>query len=498
MYRRRIKRASVTDIYRSCVQGGDCPTDVKNKVEGTTWADTLLKIFSSVIYLGNLGIGTGKGSGGSFGYRPIEAQVPQGGGSSVARPRPSIPTVDVIGPTDILPVAPDAPAIVPLSEGIPETGIIDTPAAGPGLDSTGTDITTIIDPISEVTGVGEHPNIISTSEDVAQIDVQLSPPPPKKVALDPSITHTSVVEATRVSHVDPDYNVFVNPAFNGVHIGDPEYIELTQINRMAEFEIDAGPLRSTPVSERVISRARDLYNRYVQQVPARSSDLVGLTSRASQFEFVNPAFEGDLTSLFNDDLAELAAGSTTEPISFTTEPQLSETDDRTIRLSRLGRRPGMTTRSGLDIGQRIHVYVDMSPIPRDTIELQTFGEFSHDSSVVDELTTSSFINPFEMNIGESDILDTLQEDFSGTHLVVVNGDVPEDTLEIPTLAPEFNVKVFVNDYAAKAFPYHPISDVAVNIPSPYTPLGPSQGLTVDFYDFDLHPSLLRKRKRSIF
>ena len=59
------------DIYRSCVQGGDCPEDVRNKVEGKTWADTLLKIFSSIIYLGNLGIGTGRGGGGSMGYRPI-------------------------------------------------------------------------------------------------------------------------------------------------------------------------------------------------------------------------------------------------------------------------------------------------------------------------------------------------------------------------------------------------------------------------------------------
>ncbi|AEM24633.1 minor capsid protein [Human papillomavirus 140] len=497
MYRRRIKRASVTDIYKSCVQGGDCPTDVKNKVEGTTWADTLLKVFGSILYLGNLGIGTGRGSGGSFGYRPFNAQTPREGTSTIVRPRPTIPTVDIVGPADVLPVAPDAPAIVPLSEGIPETGIIDTPAAGPGLDSTSIDITTAVDPISEVTGVGEHPNIINVSEDVAQIDVQITPPPPKKIALDPSISHTTDVEATRISHVDSDYNVFVNPAFNGVHIGDPEYIELEQINTMAQFEIDEGPLRSTPLSDRVISRARDLYQRYVQQVPARGADLEGLTSRASTFEFTNPAFEGDLTDIFNDDLAELADNSSRQTIAFTEQPRLLETADRTIRVSRLGRRPGMTTRSGLNIGQRVHVYVDISPIPKDSVELQTFGEFSHDSSIIDELTTSSFISPFERNIQEGDVLDTLEEDFTGTHLVMVNGEVPEDNIEIPTLAPEFNMKVFVNDYAANIFSYTPLFNGPIQFPSPYTPLGPAVGLTVNFDDFDLHPSLLRKRKRSI-
>ena len=63
MNRSRRKRASPTDLYKSCAMGGDCIPDVKNKIEGTTLADILLKVFGSVIYLGNLGIGTGRGSG---------------------------------------------------------------------------------------------------------------------------------------------------------------------------------------------------------------------------------------------------------------------------------------------------------------------------------------------------------------------------------------------------------------------------------------------------
>ena len=49
---RRVKRDSVQNLYNQCQLTGNCLPDVKNKVEGTTLADKLLKIFSSIIYLG--------------------------------------------------------------------------------------------------------------------------------------------------------------------------------------------------------------------------------------------------------------------------------------------------------------------------------------------------------------------------------------------------------------------------------------------------------------
>lgn len=506
MYRaKRIKRASVQDIYRSCVQGGDCPEDVKNKVEGTTWADTLLKIFSSVIYLGNLGIGTGRGGGGSMGYRPLDAQTPRTGTNVPVPPRPTIPTVDVIGPQDVLPITPEAPIIVPLEEGIPEVGIIDTPAGGPGLGTESIDITTVLDPISEVTGVGEHPNIINSSEEPAQIDipidVQLSPPPPKRIALDPKITDNVSVIEIRASHIDPDINVFVDAQFDGINIGQSEDIELEDINLREEFEIEEGPLRSTPLSNRVITRARDLYHRFVEQVPTSSADLFSWSSRPTTFEFENPAFDDVVAEEFRRELESVSNEAEALPTQFIGSPRLSELPDQTVRISRLGRRPGITTRSGLQIGQKIHYYHDFSPI-QETIELQPVGEYSNEATVVDELATSSFINPFENAInGFSDeqLLDTFDEDFTQTHLVVIGG--VRDDIEMPSLATNFKINMLVNlpDSSilnnTTGLPMSPI-----NIPSDTNiPIVPGFDVDVDVGDFNIHPSLLRrKRKRSMF
>lgn len=496
--KRRYPRASVTDIYRSCVQGGDCPTDVKNKVEGRTWADTLLKVFGSILYLGGLGIGTGRGSGGTFGYRPFGGTPKPDTNVSVTS-RPTIPTVDIIGPTDVLPVAPEDPAIVPLSEGIPETGIIDTPAGGPGLDSATDNITTFIDPISEVTVVSEHPNVVF-DDNIAEIDVQLLPPPPKKIALDASTLETSINVYSRVSHVDPDINVFVNPQFEGVDIGQPEYIELDEINLRQEFEIDEGPKESTPVAERVSTRARDLYNRYVVQVPARQPSISTFVSRPFSSTFENPAFESDIITAFENDVQSFPYDNT--DIIFEGQSRFSETPQRTVRLSRLGRRPGMTTRSGLDVGQRVHLYYDISNIPDVNIELQPLGELSHESTLVDELATSTFINPFENPINgfsNDDLIDLLSEDFS-TSRIIVNATGRREDVEIPVLSPGIQVKVFVDDYGDLLPMVNTLThDTQVNIPTAWYPIGPAVGTEINYYDFDIHPSLKkRKRKRNVF
>ena len=68
---RRVKRASVTDIYRGCKQAGTCPPDVINKVEQKTIADQILKYGSAAVFFGGLGISTVRGSGGATGYIPL-------------------------------------------------------------------------------------------------------------------------------------------------------------------------------------------------------------------------------------------------------------------------------------------------------------------------------------------------------------------------------------------------------------------------------------------
>lgn len=506
MYRIRRKRASDVDLYKSCALGADCLPDVKNKIEGNTWADVLLKAFGSIIYLGNLGIGTGKGTGGQFGYTPF------GGGSRPAIKttpvRPSLP-VDTVIPGEVIPIDPTASSIVPLSEGLPDPAVIDIPGAGPGLPVDNVGTTTEIDPLSEVTGVGETPAIISASDSTVHTDIQLHPPPPKRILLDTAVRDSTTPMLSHASHVDSDVNVFVDAQIHGGHIGLPtnvENIELQEISLREEFEIDQGPRKSTPISTRAISKARDLYHRFVEQVPARTR--LGQSDLQQVFEFENPAFEAEIDDVFQREVQEIANAAEnqeTQDVIKLGDIKLGETPKGTVRVSRLGQRAGMITRSGLQIGKRVHFYYDVSPIQAEAIEMRTFGEYSHESSVIDELTNSSFINPFEQPIEgsleftEDALVDTFEENFSGTHVVLTTTDDTGETLDIPTIPPGIGIRVFVDDYANYLNVLHETPNTpAIFIPQyPSVPLQPALGIDVNFNDFDLHPSLLpRKRKRS--
>lgn len=497
---KRVKRASVGDLYKSCALGGDCLPDVKNKVEGTTLADVLLKAFGSILYLGGLGIGTGRGSGGQFGYRPFGTPSRPTGGTLPVRP--NIP-LDTLGPAEVVPVDPLGPAIVPLSEGLPDSAVIDIPGAGPGLPSETLDVTTSIDGVSEVTGVGEHPAVTYNTNDVAQIDIQIQPPPPKRVFLDPEVYNTNTIVDTHASHVDSDFNVFVDAQMDSVNVGNVENIELQVLNSRAEFEIEEGPVTSTPLSTRIISRARDLYNRYTLQVPTRQ--VLGATTSRVTFEFENPAFEDDIADAFREEVANVADMANFSNLQTLSDIRFSEPDPGTVRVSRLGQRAGMTTRSGLQIGERVHFYYDLSPIPKESVELRTFGEYSNESTLVDELEESFIINPFEQPIegtnefSDNILLDTYNENFSNVHIQVSATTEDGDTFEIPTIPPGVSIKVFSDDYGkGLVVSSSATSASSVIVPnSPYIPLIPSFSIEFSTSDFDLHPSLLpRKRKRS--
>ena len=491
---KRRKRASVEDLYKSCALGGDCIPDVQNKVEGKTLADILLKVFGSILYLGNLGIGTGRGSGGQFGYTSF------GGGPrqpiAPTPTRPSIP-LDGIGPAEVLPIDPTAPAIVPLSEGLPDPAVIDIPGAGPGLPSESLDVTTVIDDLSEVTGVGEHPNITSNTNEVAQIDIQIHPPPPTRVTLDSSVRNTDSNIYSHASHVDADYNVFVDAQMHGINIGSTENIELEEINLQEQFEIQESPVESTPLSERLFNRARDLYNRYTLQVPTQQ--VLNVTTPRVTFDFENPAFEAEVTNVFEREVQAVAAADDLIDIVSLSDIRLSQLPTRTVRASRLGYRLGMTTRSGLQVGQNIHLYYDISPIPSDNIELQTLGEFSNTSTVVDDLITSSFINVFELPIEGSlefpddTLVDNMPETFNG-HLIITSTDSSGESEDIPLFTPLSSGKYFIASVDNDVYAYNPISTV---VQTPIYPAFPNAPISIeDSLDYILHPALLpRKRKR---
>lgn len=217
--RKRTKRDSVTNLYNQCKISGSCPDDVKNKVEQTTLADRLLKIFSSLVYFGGLGIGTGKGIGGSTGYRPLG-----GGGGRVTAGgtviRPNV-AVDPLGPADIVPIdsiSPGTSSIVPLTEATPEI----VPELEAGVINTGFDITTEPD-IIEISSSSNTPAVSTIDDTAAVLEVQPSTTTPRRVATSKftNPTYMTVVtESTITPEVSSTAGVFIDGASGGDVVGE--------------------------------------------------------------------------------------------------------------------------------------------------------------------------------------------------------------------------------------------------------------------------------------
>nr|AYA94898.1 MAG: L2 protein [Human papillomavirus] len=499
----RRKRASPTDLYKTCVAGGDCIPDVKNKIEGTTWADTFLKIFGSLVYFGGLGIGTGKGSGGSLGYRPLgSANGPRI--TSTGPVRPAV-TVDPLGPSDVLPIGPESSAIIPLSEGAPDIGFV-APDAGPGLGIEEIELYTIKPTTDDVGPIGGTPGIVS-SEDGATAVINIEPinTRPTQVFYDPPAPPTHEINVFQTNPMNStDINVFVDPQFSGTDIGAYEEIPLARLD-FSELEIEEPPITSTPIQrlEPYLNRARDLYHRFTKQVPVTHPDFLGQPSRLVQFEFENPAFSDDVTIEFERDLAEVTAAPHADfaDVIRLGRPRFSQTSEGGVRVSRLGELGTITTRSGTTIGPKVHFYMDLSNIEDvETIELQTMGEHSGTNTIVDNLLATSIIDPIntaDAAVNESDLLDTFSEDFNNAHIILTMTDELESVITIPTLPPGGVLKIFVDDIANGIVVSHPSeTDSSVDILLPNSiPLGPSYYLDV-FEDFNLHPAFLpRKRRR---
>ena len=518
MYKaKRLKRDTVENIYRQCQVTGNCPPDVVNKVEQTTLADILLKIFGSVIYLGGLGIGSGSGAG-STGFRPISETVPVESippettnvEAPIIRPsRPSRPTtfgtrIDPISSAGNRPrpVNPRGPAIVPLSEnGLPDPTIIST-GAGPGTGINDFEVLTTVDTFEDINTVSGHPTVLHGQEDIAILEVTPIDSVPHRIVIEHPHTEASIniIESTLPP---PDsLNVFVDPNFTGIHVG--EEIELQPINTIDEFEIEENiPRTSTParVLDAAIGRVRSLYNRIVEQAPTRNVDFLGQPSRAIVFEYENPAFQDDVSLTFERDLNEIAAAPdpTFTDVIQLNRPQFSETKEGLVRFSRLGSRGKISTRSGTLLRQKVHFYYDVSPIQTisETIELQPINDSSDVLTIVDELSRSTFINPvFEENITEDALIDDVPNTFSDSHLALL-GDEEEEQIVVPTLVSNNISKPFVGDYFST---FTTIGDTTEAI----VPLVPNSSLTpvlpavyIDPFgaDFYLHPALLKRKKR---
>lgn len=511
MSKPRRKRASPEDLYKSCALGGDCFPDVQNKIQGTTLADRLLQVFGSILYFGGLGIGSGKGTGGATGYRPF------GGGGTVSRPsiriqpeslpKPSVP-IDPLGGAELIPldvIDATAPSVVPLTEGVPETTIISS-GTGPTITAEELDVTTQID-LNTFNNINEHPAVINvTDEGTTALDVQTLPPPSKKLILDSTITDQIELVPLHRIYTDQNVNMFVDTHFEG-HIvgGDPNF---TDIVLREEFEIEeVSPKTSTPTEKlsTAVGKARRVYNRFVKHVPTSSLEAVVNPSRQVIFEFENPAFDDEVSLLFNQELAEVTA--TPNPdfrdINYLSRPFYSETESGRVQYSRLGQRASMQTRSGLVIGEKVQFTYNISDIePVETIELSTLGTTSADSIIQNAQAESVFIDAQDstpLSYTEDLLLDEPNEDFANAHLVLTTTDDFGDTYDYPVIPPGLGYKLLIPNYNVTLNSFQlPEASIPTILPEiPFAPYAPSP-ITVFGDTFYLNPSLLKRKRKQYF
>lgn len=503
MSNQRRKRAAADDLYKQCKLGADCIPDVQNKYEQKTWADILLKIFGSIVYFGGLGIGSGRGSGGSLGYRPLGGQ-----GGTQSKPLPNIPlrpsvVIDPIGPTDIVPIDPSSSSIVPLAEGTPDISFV-APDSGPGRGIEEIELYTIKDSTDIA---ASSPTIISSEETTfAVIDSSAAAVQPTQVFYDPPAAlpyDINVFPAPPATTAD--INVFVDNSFTEQIVGGFDEIPLQRID-LQDFEIEETPTTSTPTQrlESAINRTKALYNRYIKQVPVQSADFLKQPSRLVQFEFDNPAFDADVTLEFQRDLAEVTAAPDFEfrDVIKLHRPEFGRTAEGTVRVSRLGETGTITTRSGTIIGQRVHFYYDVSNIDSaESIPLEVIGEHSNTSTIVDSLLSGRPVevnNIADVNFTEDDLEDTYLEDFNNAHLLLNYTNEDNATFVIPSIPPGTSLKVFVDDFGNGIFVNYPTDgshSIIITLPDEL-PVTPAYYLD-SFNDFNLHPSLIPKKRRRL-
>lgn len=509
---KRVKRDSVTHIYQTCKQAGTCPPDVINKVEQTTVADNILKYGSAGVFFGGLGISTGRGTGGITGYTPLGEGPGVRVGNTPTVVRPSL-VPETVGPMDILPidtlnpVEPTASSVVPLTESSASDLL-------PGE----------IETIAEIHPVPEGPvvdsPVVTTSRGSSAIlEVAPEPSPPTRVRVSRTQYHNPsfqvITESTPAqgesSLAD---HVLVTSGAGGQSIGSEitDIIELQEFPSRYSFEIEepTPPRRTSTPSQRpqVLGQRRGLSltnRRLVQQVPVDNSLFLTQPSKLVRFAFDNPVFEEEVTNIFEQDIDEFEEPPDRDFLDVRQlgRPQYSTTPAGYVRVSRLGTRGTIRTRSGAQIGSQVHFYRDLSSInTEDPIELQFLGQHSGDATIVQGPVESTFIdvdmseNPLSENVdagSEDFLLDEAVEDFSGSQLVIGNRR-STTSYTVPRFETTRNSSYYVQDTKGYYVAYPESRDTAEIIyPTPDIPIVVihTHDSSGDFY---LHPSL-RKRKR---
>lgn len=513
---RRTKRASVTDIYKGCKAAGTCPPDVINKVENKTIADKILQYGSAAVFFGGLGISTGKGTGGTTGYVPLGEGpgVRVGGTPTVVRPG-VIP--EVIGPTEVIPIDtvtpidPAAPSIVNLTD----SSAVDLL---PGEIETIAEVHPVPVPDTEI----DTPVVTGGRGSSAVLEVA-DPSPPIRTRVSRTQYHNPsfqiISESTPIAgEASLSDQVLVFENTGGQTIGGiREEIELQPLPSRYSFEIEeATPPRqtSTPIErgrQALSSIRRALYNRRLtQQVPVEDPLFFSRPSKLVRFQFDNPTFEEEVTQIFERDLESVEEPPDRQflDVAKLGRPLYSETPQGYIRVSRLGNRASLRTRSGAQVGAQVHFYKDVSTIDSEApIELQLLGEHSGDTSIIQGPVESTLVDinvrdtPELLESSEFNsqdlLIDDAIEDFSGSQLVFGNPRRSTTSVTVPRFSSPRETTLYVQDVQGYTVAYPESRDRPVIIyPEPEVP-----AVVIHFgesgADYYLHPHLQRrKRKRA--
>ncbi|AAL86458.1 L2 protein [Felis domesticus papillomavirus 1] len=504
MLSKRQKRAAPKDIYPQCKISNTCPPDILNKAEQNTLADKILKYGSAGVFLGSLGIGTGRGTGGSLGYVPLGSGQGVRLGTRVTTVRPTLP-VSSVGTTDVIPVDavdPLGPAVLPgrifptavedpvtiqpprFPSVVDEPVTVSTPATE--VEFTTPKVTTDAQPaVLEVVPETREPRILSRT--------QYSNP-----AFEVSLTASAGSGETSASD-----HILVDAFSGGQVIG--EQIPLQELGTRSfstTIEEETTFTTSTPRTEAIQRPSRVFTSRRLQQV--RVQDPTFLSHPRSLVTFQNPVFDESVDLLFEQDVAELALAAPNEDfrdLVSLSKPYFSRTQEGRVRISRLGTKATMRTRSGLVIGPQSHYYYDLSDIaPAENLELTPIGDMSLGEQSGQAVISSGTSDMEIISLGGSTI-DSYPEEFLldeiesvANDLQLVIGDrraqqpisVPNLQRPSPQVFPEFEgVHVSQgNDAGPPAIPTDPTKTPAIVIEVW------ASGAT-----YSLHPSLLRKRKR---
>lgn len=552
--KRRTKRDSAGHIYAVCHFWGNCPRDVKNKFEHKTVADKILQYGSAGVYLGGAGISTGERPINVPSVRaPVRAvpRVPvETGGLRVPSLAPaggtSVHISDVVAEApsqdfsavrgDLHKMAlsvlqhPTEPSVTVVEPTRPPNTFAPVAGSAPGSGQSGIELQVFPGrDAPELIALGPHgPAMQKSIPQVTSTSLYGNPAFEVQTSTADIVGETSIPEEVHVTgHAVGGIHVTAAEVLGGaggVHPLEPLDIELMEMERglgpsdsaiMRETEFIR---TSTPVRNPVdIAPSRPpgrlpkdsiwtrLFGRRVQQIPVMED--VFLDRPQELVQYLNPAFEESVTMVFERGLESLATAAPHpdfEDVVSLSAPVTTRTAGGRIRLSRLGQRGTIRTRSGATIGPQTHYYRELSTImPEEAIEMRSFGEHTGDATVIQGYAETALANyPMPGDIGGPDMIPeehAPEDDMVSIDLSIPSQGTVHDNAQVPAVAwrlPEDVPVVMANidgatDVISPIVFGKDIVPAALPVPQPAFLL--ASGST-----YYLHPSLLRRKRKRIY